>query len=340
MGAIVGSLYALGFTAAAIESLLLHVELAADERPRIGVSLGGGGARGLAHVGVLQVLEELRVPVDYIAGTSMGAIVGSLYALGFTAAAIESLLLHVDWDDVLSDSSDRAIRSFRRKQDDQANILGLEFGFKDGKLALPRSLASSQNLAFALQVPGLHTEGRQSFDDLPIPFRAVASNVETGEAVVLDHGSLFRAVRASMTLPLVFSPVESDSLLLIDGGLTLNNPVVVVRDMGADIVIAVSVDDVPTVRSREDLSEVKGFMFQLLAVGLHEQVQAALEQANIVIHPSLPGILMDDFARSAEAIAAGRESAEAQSATLQQYSLSPASAAAYRDEHTRVEQPA
>ena len=326
----------LAAAATALAAQAIEETQAPTQRPRIGLSLGGGGARGIAHIGVLHVLEELHIPVDYIAGTSMGAIVGSLYALGLSADEIEEHLLHVDWADVLSDHVNRQKRSFRRKEDDQANILGLEFGLKGG-FTLPRSLATGKNLAFALPVPGLHTEGRDSFDDLPIPFRAVASNMATGEPVILDHGSLFRAVRASMTVPLAFPPIHSDSLLMVDGVLTLNNPVSVVRDMGADIVIAVSVDELPGARSAKDLDDFKEYLFQLLAVGLNEQVEASLAQADIVIRPALTGIHMDDFTRGAEAVAAGHESAAAQSEHLKKYSLLPQQYASLRQKQSRAE---
>jgi NTE family protein len=282
-------------------------------RPRIGLSLGGGGARGMAHIGVLRVLEEMHVPIDYIAGTSMGAIVGSLYAIGMSPDEIEDVVIHVDWNNIFADKVNRKKRSFRRKEDDQPQFLGLEFGLTRSGFVLPRSLSEGQNLAFALPVPELHTEGRQGFDTLPIPFRAVATDVQTGEPVILDRGNLFRAVRASMTVPLAFPPIEVDGRLLVDGGFSLNDPVQVVRSMGADVVIAVSVDEFPGNRDREDLASLSEYLFQLLAVLLVPQVNESLDQADVVVHVPMPELLMDDFLRGEDAVAAGVEAAQASS---------------------------
>src|SRR5213594_3285563 len=170
-------------------------------RPRIGLALSGGGARGFAHVGVLEVLEELRVPVDFIAGTSMGAIVGGLYASGLSPERIRTVILGLDWSDLFNDRPPRRDLWFRRKEDDTSDLIKLEMGLKDGRLLLPRGLVAGQKVGYALETLTLHVASVREFDRLPIPFRAVATDLGTGEMVVLDHGNLADAMRASMSVP-------------------------------------------------------------------------------------------------------------------------------------------
>ena len=194
-------------------------------RPRIGLVLSGGSAHGFAHVGVLAVLEEMRVPVDVVAGTSMGSVVGGLYASGMSPAEMERLLLTTDWEDLLDDRPSRDRLSFRRKQDDVLNYVDLEMGLTRKGIASPPGLIAGQKLGFLLKTLTLGTFGLESFDDLPIPFRCVATDIGTGEKVVLSDGSLAEALRASMSIPGVFSPVPRGARLLVDGGLVENLPV-------------------------------------------------------------------------------------------------------------------
>ena len=209
------------------------------DRPRIGLVLGGGGARGAAHVGVLKELERLRVPIDAIAGTSMCAIVFGLYASGKTPAELEQLVESLDWADVLTDTSRRENKSFRRKQDDAAFPVQFELGLREGRLILPKGLIEGQKLQLVLRDELLHVSGVRDFDDLPTPFRAVASDIETGERYVMSTGDLTLAIRASMSAPGVFSPVVVDGRSLVDGGLAGNVPVDVIQAMDVDIVIVV-----------------------------------------------------------------------------------------------------
>ena len=171
------------------------------DRPRIGLVLGGGGARGAAHIGVLRELERLNIPVDAIAGTSMGAIVGGLYATGMTPAELEGVIASLDWGNAFKDSSNRQDMRYRRKQDDAAYPMSLELGLRDGELLLPKGVLQGQQLGLVLRRLTLDVAEIDQFDDLPIPFRAVASDIETGEAVVMGSGDLALAIRAAPLAP-------------------------------------------------------------------------------------------------------------------------------------------
>jgi len=202
--------------------------------------LSGGGARGVAHLGALKILEELRIPVDVIAGMSMGAIVGGFYASGSSPAEIETMVNSLEWNQAFQDRPPLEDLPFRRKEDSDNYLVKFDAGIRDGKFALPLGLIQGQNLGFILKSRLIHTATLTDFDRLRIPFRAVAADIETGEAVVLGKGDLATAIRASMSIPGVFAPVELDGRLLVDG-IADNLPVDVARRMGADILIAVNV---------------------------------------------------------------------------------------------------
>ena len=211
-------------------------------RPRIGLALSGGGARGFAHVGVLRALETLKIPVDCIAGTSAGSAVAAAYASGLSPDAIEKFLKSADWDrDMFDDLPPRKDLSTRRKAEEKSYLFDVTVGLRDGSIVLPPGLISGQKIELFLH--GMLGESGilDSFDQLPIPFRAMATDLEAGELVVQDRGSLVTAVRASMAVPSAFAPVQSDGKLLVDGGLTRNMPVDIVRKMCADVVIAVDI---------------------------------------------------------------------------------------------------
>ena len=213
-----------------------------NDRPRIGLVLGGGGARGAAHIGVLKELERMRIPVDAIAGTSMGAIIGGLYATGMNADELESLVSSMDWAAALSDKPARKDLSFRRKQDDREYPINLELGLRGTDFVLPQGVIQGQKLDLLLRDLTSRASHVRDFDDLPIPFRAIASDIVAGEAVVLARGDLSQAIRASMSVPGVFTPASIGGRLLVDGGLIGNLPIDVMRSMGVDIVIAVDVE--------------------------------------------------------------------------------------------------
>jgi NTE family protein len=302
-------------------------------RPRIGLALGGGGARGAAHVGVLRVLESLRIPVDYIAGTSMGAIVGGLYAMGMTPDEIERAIEGIDWDDIFDDDSPRPERRFRRKEDDRRFPIRARPGVieSERRVELVPALIQGQKLQLALRRYTLPASGVRSFDDLRLPFRAVATDVVTGDAVLLDHGDLATAIRASMAVPAIFAPVEIEDRLLVDGGLAMNLPVAAVRAMGADIVIAVDVGG-PR-RGREEIGNVLAMLDQVASLVTWRNTQqeiASLRPRDRLIEPPLGReVLSTDFNNMATAIRIGQQGAEAKRAELAPLGLSPARYADY-----------
>ena len=292
------------------------------DRPRIGLALSGGGARGAAHIGVLKILERERVPIDYIAGTSMGSIVGGMYASGMSPEEIEAQLVAVDWDDVFEDKVDRENRSFRRKTDDRLWLIDHKPGFNDGKITLPAGLVQGQKINQLLIALTLPVADIDNFDDLAIPFRAVAADIQTGETVVLDAGSLPKAIRASMSIPAIMTPVPWGERNLVDGGIASNLPIEVVRGMGAEIVIAV---DISTPLSEEDVStsllSVAGQLAGFLTRRNTEAEIATLGAQDILLIPDLGDIETGDFDRIADAIPTGVASAEAHLAELRRYSL-------------------
>ncbi len=290
------------------------------ERPKVGLVLSGGGALGIAHLGVLKVLEELRVPVDCVAGNSMGAVIGGIYAAGYTPREIEDILLAIRWSDLLDDRPDRRRVPYRRKQDDLTFLSRVEVGFNHGRFQLPSALIEGQKLNFLLQALTIHTVGLESFDDLPVPFRTVATDLETGEEVVLDRGDLAHAIRASMAIPGVFSPVEIDDRLLVDGGLVNNLPVDQGRALGAEVVIAVDVGE--PLRTREELESLSGVTRQVLRMMTERNVARQVGDADLLIHPEVEEFSTSDFPKAEKMIARGEQAARGMADELQRYSVS------------------
>ncbi|HBO9470100.1 TPA: BamA/TamA family outer membrane protein [Pseudomonas aeruginosa] len=281
--------------------------LAAEARPKIGLVLSGGAARGLAHIGVLKALDEQGIQIDAIAGTSMGAVVGGLYASGYTPAELERIALEMDWQQALSDAPPRKDVPFRRKQDDRDFLVKQKISFRDdGTLGLPLGVIQGQNLAMVLESLLVHTSDNRDFDKLAIPFRAVSTDIATGEKVVFRKGHLPQAIRASMSIPAVFAPVEIDGRLLVDGGMVDNIPVDVARDMGVDVVIVVDIGN--PLRDRKDLSTVLDVMNQsttLMTRKNSEAQLATLKPGDVLIQPPLSGYGTTDFGRVPQLIDAG-----------------------------------
>ncbi|MBN1295939.1 patatin-like phospholipase family protein [bacterium] len=300
----------------------LVIESPVSARPRIGLALGGGGARGAAHIGVLRVLEANRIPIDCIAGTSMGAIVGGLYAAGYSPDDIERELTAMDWGDMFDDTPQYRNLSFRRKEDVSADLFPFEVGIKGWKLMIPGGLLTGQKIRFKLQTLTLHTEGIASFDDLMIPFRAMATDIETGEIVVLSRGNLAEAIHASFAIPGIIQPVCIEDRLLVDGGLVSNVPVQAVRDMGADIIIAVDVG--ADLSGRDKLASLTAVTKQVMDLMIHENVSREITNADIVISPVLHEFTGADFELAPEIIACGVDAAETVSEILVPYRLSRA----------------
>ncbi|WP_166359799.1 patatin-like phospholipase family protein [Pseudomonas akapageensis] len=285
--------------------LALH---AADmHRPKVGLVLSGGAARGLAHIGVLKALEEQGVKIDAIAGTSMGAVVGGLYASGYKVDELERLALEADWQQALSDAPPRKDIPFRRKQDDRDFLVKQKLSFRDdGSLGLPLGVIQGQNLSLRLESLLAHTSDIRDFDKLPIPFRAVATDIASGEKVVFRRGHLPRVIRASMSIPAVFAPVELDGRLLVDGGMVDNIPLDVVREMGVDVAIVVDIGT--PLLNRKQLDTVVDVLNQSITLMTRrnsEEQLAALKPDDILIQPPLASFGGTDFVRAREMIEAG-----------------------------------
>jgi NTE family protein len=296
---------------------------ASPARPKIGLALSGGGARGAAHIGVLKVLEENRVPIHYIAGTSMGALVGALYASGMSPHELETRIARVDWLDAFNDNTQRNRRSFRRKRDDDLYLIKHKPGFSGGRLRFPLGLIDGQKVDLLLKQYTLPVVTIRDFDDLSIPYRAVAADLETGEPIVLDHGDLALAMRASMALPAIFAPRDIGGKLLTDGGISKNLPIDVVRDMGADIVIAVDIST--PLDPREKLQSLLTITSQLSGIlsrrDADEQI-ATLTDRDIFIEPDLGDISTGSFDAAVDAIPAGVTATEAVTDKLAPLSVS------------------
>ncbi|TFF41599.1 patatin-like phospholipase family protein [Pseudomonas sp. RIT623] len=285
----------------------LTVQAIDAPRPKIGLVLSGGAARGLAHIGVLKALEEQGVRIDAIAGTSMGAVVGGLYASGYSIAELEKLATTLDWQQALSDAPPRKDVPFRRKQDDRDFLVKQKLSFRDdGSLGLPLGVIQGQNLALLLESKLAHTADIRDFDKLPIPFRAVATDITSGEKVVFRRGHLPQVIRASMSIPAVFAPVELDGRLLVDGGMTDNIPVDVVREMGVDLAIVVDIGT--PLRNRKQLATVVDVLNQSITLMTRrnsEEQLASLRREDILVQPPLAAFGVTDFGRAQDMIDAG-----------------------------------
>jgi len=306
-----------------------------QERPRIGLVLGGGGARGAAHIGVLQELERLRVPIDAIAGTSMGAIVGGLYASGKTPAELETLVSTIDWADAFVDTAKREDLSFRRKQDDAAYPANLELGLRNGSLQIPKGLIQGQKLQLILREQLHHVSTIENFDELPTPFRAVASDIETGEPYVMSHGDLALAARASMSAPGIFAPVVVAGHTLVDGGLVGNVPVEAISDMDVDIIIAVDVEF--PLYEPEELHSALAITEQMLTILIRKETQrqlAKLGDQDVLIRPELGEYPSTNFAQIAAVIEPGRLAVAAMTERLSRFSVSEQEYEKYLTERT------
>jgi len=267
------------------------------DRPRIGLALGGGGARGFAHVAVLRELERQRVPVDCIAGTSMGALVGGLYASGLSAEAIETEMRALDWPRMFNDRLERPQRSFRRKRDDDLALVPGKPGIGNDGIKLAAGVLSGERVMLLLERLTQPVATRADFDALPIPYRAVATDLNTGAAVVLAEGNLAQAMRASMSIPGLFKPVILGERVLVDGGLANQVPVDVVRAMGADIVIAVDVGTpLAALDETADLFQIIDQISSFMTVGSTQAQVATLGERDVLVRPALGSeVLTGDF---------------------------------------------
>ncbi|MGF1444813.1 MAG: patatin-like phospholipase family protein [Pikeienuella sp.] len=286
------------------------VTAAESERPRIGLVLGGGGAAGVAHVGVVQALEELGIRPDVIAGTSMGAIVGGLYAAGLTPDELQAAVTTIDWGSIFNDSSDRQLLHPLRRDsriDPFSVQTDLPVGIGDAGIQVDAGLIDAVKLSLTLRRLVVRAQGVSDFDELPIPFRAVATDIVTGEPVVLGTGDLATAIRASMSIPALFPPVEIDGRLLVDGGVVNNLPVDVARAMGAELVI---VSEIPGANvTSDDLRSFTAVLAQTMSVmiGANSQAQvASLGAGDVHLVPEVGAVGMLAFEQAPSTVSAGR----------------------------------
>ncbi|MCC4264055.1 patatin-like phospholipase family protein [Oceanimonas baumannii] len=308
-------------------TLLLSLPALA-ERPRVALVLSGGGAKGAAHVGVLRVLEQHRIPVDIVTGTSMGAYVAGMYALGLNAGELEHQLLALDWNQGYQDKVGRDELSLRRKRQNDEFLLRTDIGLNDKwQLSLPGGFFQGQSLGALLRRSTLTIPRLKNFDQLPIPYRAVATDMETMTPVVLKRGHLATAMQASMSVPGVLQPVDLNGKLLADGGVVNNLPVDVAKELGADVVIAVDIGD--AMLPREQLDSALAMVTQLtnyLTRAGTERQKTLLGDEDVLLTPDIAGIGVGDFNQMPEAIRRGEAAATAMlprllalSVTEQQY---------------------
>jgi NTE family protein len=287
-------------------------------RPRIGLALSGGGALGLSEIGVIQWLEENHVPIDRIAGTSMGAIIGAMYATGMSPDEMKVFAEKINWDEALSPAPSYSQVSYRRKQDRRDFLINAPLGLKHG-LSGPNGYNPGQGVGLLLDRIAFPESGISSFDDLPIPFRCVATDMQSGDEVILHEGSLSQAVRASMAIPGMFTPVQIDGRMLADGGMVQNIPVETVREMDSDLVIAVELRLPPG--DIKELNTLTGVLSRAVDVMIIQNEHRSLKLANARVSVDMKGYWVNDYGRVRDLIELGYRTAAAQSSDLLKYSV-------------------
>jgi NTE family protein len=316
----ISCLFATGLTLLSLAPSLQAQGASQNRRLRVGLALAGGGALGLAHIGVLRFLEEHRIPIDRIAGTSMGGLVAGLYATGENSEDLEKVANNAPWADFLRSSPKFADRPVAEKQ--EWNRITGEFTFRFGKrLSLPAGINPGQQLALLLSRETIGYSNLGSFDDLPIPFRCVATDLVSADAFVLQEGPLAKAMRATMALPAVFTPVEWHGRVLIDGGLVNNLPTDVVRDMGADVVIAVVLQSAPA--DAKQLTTISNILKQSVSVALLQNERRNAKLADIVIEVPARNFGLLDFVETERVIESGYKAAERTAKALERLAVSP-----------------
>jgi NTE family protein len=272
-----------------------------DKTPKIGLVLSGGGAKGLAHIGVLKVIDSLGIKIDYIGGTSMGAVIGGLYASGYSGKQLDSIFSHVDVDALLQDFTPRDSKNFYQKRNDEIYALTLPFdGFK---LGLPSALSKGMYNYNLLSRLTKHVSHIKNFNDLPIPFFCIATNIETGKEIILNRGVLPQSMLASGALPTLYNPVEIDGELLIDGGVINNYPIEEVKRLGATIIIGVDVQD--GLKSREELKGATGMLTQIANYNMIEKMGNKIGQTDLYIKPDIKGFTVVSFEKGKTIIRKG-----------------------------------
>ncbi|MAN60118.1 MAG: patatin [Flavobacteriaceae bacterium] len=297
--------------------LLLVLPLCAQQRAeedlKVGLVLSGGGAKGLAHIGAIKVLEEAGVRIDYVGGTSMGAIVGGLYATGYSATQLDSIFNTIDFETLIQDDVPRSAKTFYEKNATEKYAITLPFD--KFQVSFPSGISKGQNVYNLISKLTSHVSHIRNFDNLPIPFFCMATNVETGAQVVLDEGYLPRAITASGALPSLFSPVVINDQVLVDGGVVNNYPIDEVRAMGAELIIGVDVQD--SLRSRENLQSAFSVMVQINNFRTIENMVQKRKKTDLYIHPNIDDFTVVSFDEGRKIIEAGHEAAGQYRDTLQ-----------------------
>lgn len=305
--------------------------------PSIALVLSGGGARGVAHVGVLRSIEALNIPIHCVVGTSMGSVVGALYAIGHDADSIKHIVETVDWNRGFVDEFPRRRLPLRRKDEEDEFLINFELGVRDRSLNLPRGVIQGHGLHLLLKELFAGASLVNEFDQLPIPFRAVATDIVTAETVSLSAGDLASAVQASMSIPGVFAPVELGGRLLVDGGVTSNLPIATARAMGADVVIAV---DIGTPLTRlQDLNSVVSLLDQVTNILTQENVEpekSTLTEEDVYIQPNLDGYATMDFALASEIAEAGYQASIASTNVLSRLSVATDEYKQYQQQRSSI----
>ncbi len=298
---------------------------------RIGLVLGGGGARGAAHIGVLKVLERERIPVHAIAGTSVGAIIGGLYSAGYSPEEIEKMIGSIDWIDIFHDDTARVDQPMRQKETDLGSVANLEIGIVEGRLTIPTTLVRGQKLGLLLRRMFLGRSNVETFDDLPIPFRCVATDIGVVKPVVFSSGDLALAVRASMAVPGAFAPVKHEGKVLVDGGIVDNVPIDVARQMGVDRLIVVDVGQ--PLAPAESVQSGFQIMLQMISGMMRDRSEerlATLTERDVFLRPTIEDVTSASFPQAIEAVGPGEAAAQAVIDRLRTFSVSEAEYAAWQ----------
>ncbi len=285
-------------------SLILHAEQN-TERPKIGLVLSGGGAKGIAHIGVLKVLEEAGLEIDFITGTSMGSIIGGLYAIGYSATELEKIVLEQNWDELIYDNISR--RNICLNEKDENEKYAVSFPINEGKIDLPKGLVAGQRISALISKLTISAHHVEDFHNLPIPFHCFATDIENGRVVLLDNGYLPDAIRASMSIPTAFAPIEIDGQLLVDGGLLRNFPVSDIKIMGADIVIGVDVS--APLYTKKELKTLLKIMEQSMSFQGSISTQEEKKLCDILISPDIEEYSIMDFENADSLIVRGERAA-------------------------------
>jgi NTE family protein len=298
-----------------------------QSRPSIGVALEGGGALGEAHIGVLLWFEEHHIPIDYLAGTSMGGLVGGLYASGKSADQLRDIVKNADWNLLLGGETPYQDLSFRRKEDARDIPNSIQIGLKNGA-TLPAALNSGQQVNLLIDRETLAYSTIRSFDDLPIPFRCVSTELVSGKAYVFQSGSLSEAMRATMSIPGVFAPVRRDNQIFVDGGLVDNLPTDVVRKMGADVVIGVHLQIAPA--AAKEIQSAFGILGRSVELVIAETEIRGMAGADLIVKANVEKFTALDYQKTDELIKAGYDAAEEKAQILKAYALDDAAWAEYK----------